>query len=133
MRWTVRLPLDLPSLNAYMRWHFRKQKKWRETLAQYVFALGSPLPTFETPVTVRITRMYGFRKRAYDTDNAYASVKPLLDILKTPRGRSRYGLSVIHEDNPSWCRLVVNQQKAEGKSSEIIVEVLDTTEPDYIK
>jgi hypothetical protein len=132
MRWTVRLPLDLPSLNAYMRWHFRKQKKWRDLLAQYVCALGSPLPTFNTPVKVVVTRLYGFRKRAYDTDNAYASVKPLLDVLKSPKGRSRYGLSIIEEDNPSWCKLVVLQQKAEGKSTEILVEVLDPTEPDYI-
>jgi hypothetical protein len=123
--WSVTLPLDMPSLNAYMRWHFRKQKSWRERIEQYIFVLGSPLPKYECPVSVTITRFYGHRKRAYDTDNLYAAAKPILDALKSPRGRSRHGLSVILEDNPEYCHLKVQQEKSKDKSTRIVVEVID--------
>jgi len=113
------------SLNAYMRWHFRKQKAWRNIIEQYIFVLGSPLPKFECPVAVNITRMYGYRKRAFDTDNLYAGAKPILDVLKTPRGRSNHGLSVILEDNPEFCRLTVKQEKSPDKSTKIVIEILD--------
>lgn len=119
------LPIDLPSLNAYMRWHYRKQMQWRDILCQYVCALGWPLPQFDGPVYVRVVRRYGFRKRAYDTDNLYASVKPLLDVLKRPRGRSRKGLSIITEDNPQFCHLTVTQEKSPDKATRISIEVLD--------
>lgn len=108
-----------------MRWHFRKQMKWRETLCDYVCAFGWPLPQFDGPVYVRVVRKYGFRKRAYDTDNLYAAVKPLLDVLKTPKGRSRRGLSVILEDNPRLCHLTVTQEKSSDKSTRISIEVVD--------
>lgn len=120
----------MPSLNAYMRWHFRKQKAWRERIEQYIFVLGSPLPKYECPVAVTITRFYGHRKRAYDTDNLYAAAKPILDALKAPRGRSRHGLSVILEDNPEYCHLKVRQEKSKDKSTRILIEVLDLSIPD---
>lgn len=118
------LPLDMPSLNAYMRWHFRKQKKWREQLEQYIYVLGQPLLKFQCPVKVEIVRQYGYRKRAYDTDNLYAAAKPILDVLKEPRGRSRYGLGVILEDNPAYCSLSVSQEKSSDKSTRISVKVV---------
>lgn len=108
-----------------MRWHFRKQMKWRETLCDYVCAFGWPLPQFTGPVYVRIVRKFGYRKRAYDIDNLYASVKPLLDVLKAPRGRSRRGLSVILEDNPQYCQLTVSQEKSADKTTKISIEVVD--------
>lgn len=120
----------MPSLNAYMRWHFRKQKKWRTLLEQYIFVLGGPLPRFECPVRVNITRFYGFRKRAYDTDNLYAAAKPILDALKAPRGRSHHGLSVILEDNPEMCRLEVRQEKSKDKDTKILIEVIDLQSAD---
>jgi hypothetical protein len=114
----------MPSLNAYMRWHFRKQKKWRDQLEQYVYVLGSPLPKFQCPVNVNIVRQYGFRKREYDTDNLYAAAKPILDVIKEPKGRSRHGLGVIMEDNPRVCCLTVRQEKSSDKNTRIIIEVL---------
>ena len=120
----------MPSLNAYMRWHFRKQKAWRERIEQYIFVLGSPLPKYTCPVAVTITRHYGYRKRPYDTDNLYAAAKPILDALKSPRGRSRHGLSVILEDNPEYCKLTVRQTKSADKSTKIVVEVLDLDSAD---
>ena len=123
-QWSVVLPIDMPSLNAYMRWHFRKQKKWREQLEQYIYALGSPLAKFQKPVNVTIVRQYGYRKRAYDTDNLYAAVKPILDVLKEPRGRSRYGLGVILEDNPMYCSLMVSQEKSLDKNTRIVIRVV---------
>jgi hypothetical protein len=130
MRWTVSLPLDMPSLNVYMRWHFRKQAKHKELIESWISVLGAPLPRFECPVKVRITREFGHRKRSYDTDNLYAAAKPILDALKAPKGRSRTGLSVIMEDNPKVCQLTVEQRKSSDKSTRIIVEVLDFSESD---
>ena len=125
MRWTVSLPIEAPSLNEYMRWHYRRQGKWRDMVEQYIYVLGSPLPEFTTAVSVNITREYGYRKRPYDTDNLYAAAKPILDALKCPRGRSRHGLSVIREDNPKWCKLTVTQRKSFDKATRIVIEVID--------
>lgn len=122
----------MPSLNAFMRWHFRKQAKHKETIAQYIAVLGRPLPRFDGPVKVNIVREYGYRKRPYDTDNLYAAAKPILDALKTPRGRTRHGLSIIDEDNPSVCCLTVTQRKSLDKSTRIVVEVLDWRKSDAI-
>ena len=124
-RWSVALPVDLPSLNAFMRWHFRKRSQWCNQIEQYIFCMGSPLVHFTNPVSVNIVREFGYRKRDYDTDNLYASVKPVLDALKTPRGRMRRGLSVIVEDNPKWCQLTVTQRKSKDKKTRILVEVVD--------
>ena len=123
--WSVSIPIDMPSLNVYMRWHYRKQTAWRNTIEQYIFVLGQPIIQFDGPVFVDIVRHYGHRKREYDTDNLYASVKPILDSLKTPKGRSRSGLSVIVDDNPKICRLSVSQQKSSDKFSKIVVSVVD--------
>ena len=123
-RWSVVLPIDMPSLNAYMRWHFRKQKKWREQLEQYIYVLGQPLLKFQCPVKVEIVRQFGHRKRGYDTDNLYAAAKPILDVMKEPRGRSRYGLGIILEDNPQYCSLVVRQEKSSDKNTRIVINVV---------
>ena len=112
-----------------MRWHFRKQMKWRDSLTSYVVAIGSPLPRFSGPVKVNIIRKIGYRKREFDTDNLYAACKTLLDVMKAPRGRSRYGLSVFQDDNPKMCSLTVTQEKSQNKRCEIWVEVLDNSRP----
>jgi hypothetical protein len=93
-------------------------------MEQYVWVLGSPLPKFLCPVILRITRMYGSGKRAYDDDNLFASAKQTIDCLKTPSARSRRGLSVIVDDNPKNCRIEMYQQKSDDKISKILIEVM---------
>ena len=121
--WRVVVPLEMPSGNEFLRWHFRKRKQWQVRFEQYVWALGHPFPQYNCPCRVQITRMFGHRKRPYDTDNLYAGAKPILDTLKTPRGRSKNGLSIILEDNPKMCRLIVEQKKSLDKSTKILIEV----------
>lgn len=107
-----------------LRSHFSKRVKFQRMAEQYIFVLGSPLPSFKCPVTVRITRFYGFGKRAYDTDNLYASAKQVIDSLKTPKGRSRKGLSIIVDDDPRNCKIELLQQKSPDKSTKVLIEVL---------
>lgn len=107
-----------------LRAHFSKRVKFQRMIEQYIFVLGSPLPKFECPVIVRITRFYGFQKRAYDEDNLYASAKQVIDSLKAPKGRSRKGLSVIADDDPKNCKIQLLQEKSPDKISRLLIEVL---------
>jgi hypothetical protein len=54
-----------------------------------------------------IVNIHQVRKRSLDTDNLYASCKPILDSLRK--------LGLIFDDNPKWCELKVTQEI--GKST----------------
>lgn len=117
-------------MNVFMRWHYRRQKDWQTKIEQYLYVLGNPLPKFPGKVGVHIERIYGHRKRDFDYDNLYAGAKTILDALKTPRGRTRRGLSVIEEDNPRMCDLLVTQSRSQDKSTKVRITILDLSSPD---
>jgi hypothetical protein len=81
-------------------------------------------------VIVRITRFYGYKKRAFDDDNLYSSAKLTIDSLKCPNKRSNNGLSVILNDDPMNCKIELFQQRSSDKSTKILIEVLDRSNPD---
>tara|TARA_Y100000114_G_C11579930_1_gene240542 strand:- start:12 stop:167 length:156 start_codon:yes stop_codon:yes gene_type:complete len=47
----------------------------------------------------------------------------LIDALKKPKGRSRRGLSIILDDDPSVVSLKVEQRKNDEGLSKVIVKV----------
>jgi|TARA_R100000084_G_C4618485_1_gene131904 hypothetical protein len=121
--WEVVIPYDLVSPNKLMRMHYRARLKEFDRVRDLLWYYGRPLPEFTVPVKLQITRQWGKRQRAMDLDNLYGSCKHLIDALKRPKGRSRKGLSVILDDDPSHIFLTVDQIKDENGLRQVRVKI----------
>ena len=121
--WEVVIPYDLVSPNKLMRMHYRARLKEFDRVRDLLWYYGRPLPEFTQPVRLEITRLWGKRQRAMDLDNLYGSCKHLIDALKRPKGRSRKGLSVILDDDPSHIFLTVSQIKDENGLRQVRVKI----------
>lgn len=121
-QWQVIIPDYFPpSLNKTKRTHWSKDRKHKitaiEKLAMYALVNGHPdrdLPVFVGDVRVKITRLWGKGQRAWDIENLYGAVKPLVDAMraeKKARKGSQGGLGLIEDDNPDMLDLVVKQRK----------------------
>jgi len=102
-----------------MQWF--RQAKEKELAMTMISIYGRPVPEFVGPVRMVIARKYGKRQRPLDTDNLYGGCKLLIDAMKTPKGRSRRGLSLISEDNPRALDLTVIQFKNTDPSCDIAI------------
>lgn len=112
------------SLNQMLRQHWSHRKRKREALwEQMQLAAKHPIPTFTGKVRVVIIRQWGKRQRAMDPDNLVASCKMLIDCLKKPKGRSRYGLGIIPDDSPADIELVVRQEHSPDDGTRAIIEI----------
>jgi hypothetical protein len=95
-----------------MRMHWAVRKKAYKNLLHMIVAYGDkPLPKFENQVDIKVTRLWGKRKRAFDIDNLYGGCKFILDALK-----DKGGLGVIQDDSPRHATLKVEQRKCEKDS-----------------
>ena len=121
--WSVEIPYNLVSPNRVMRMHYRTRAKEAEKVYNLLWCYGRPFVQFDCPVRVHIVREWGKRQRAMDEDNLYGSCKMLIDALKKPKGRSRRGLSIILDDDPSVVSLKVEQRKNDEGLSKVIVKV----------
>ena len=121
--WNVEIPYELISPNKLMRMHYRVRMKEHDRVMTLLWTYGRPLVEFNCPVHVHITRLWGSRQRAMDEDNLYGACKILIDALKKPKGRSRKGLSVILDDDPSHVSLKVVQQKDDEGLRRVRVKV----------
>tara|TARA_R100000458_G_scaffold45232_1_gene43434 strand:- start:4360 stop:4773 length:414 start_codon:yes stop_codon:yes gene_type:complete len=121
--WEVTIPYDLISPNKLMRMHYRTRIREFDRVRDLLWAYGRPLPEFTGPVNLTIYRQWGKRQRAMDPDNLYGSCKQLIDALKKPKGRSRKGLSVILDDDPSNVYLKVEQHKDENGLRRVTVKI----------
>ena len=111
--WEMTLEYQFESLNKMMRTHWAVRKKRQEqVMAAVDYAATRPLPKFEGKVRLTITRQWGKRGRAFDPDNLVGSCKMLIDCLKEPKGRSRYGLGIIKDDSSADIELQVKQEKS---------------------
>ena len=107
-----------------MRQHWAVQRKNRMKVWDMVqFHIGPISPKFEGRVQLGITRQWGTRMRAMDPDNLVAACKALIDCLKSPKGRSRYGLGIIPDDDPSHIELVVKQEKAKDGIPKAFIQI----------
>lgn len=64
--------------------------------------------------SVRIVSIHQRRHGILDTDNLYASVKPILDGCKTKLRRKKkdvQGAGLIWDDRPQYCQVQVSQER----------------------
>lgn len=117
MSYSLSFELDKlpPSLNVFMRWHYRKRsaefKKIKLECQRRITKPESPLASYH----ITFTR---FTTRALDIDNLVASFKPVLDAL--------VNCGVIQDDK--WCtteNLSYKQEKvAKMNEHKVRVEVV---------
>ena len=121
--YTIELEYQFESLNKLMRMHWAVRKKRQEELmAAMEYAAKHPIPAYNGKTHVTIIRQWGKRGRAFDPDNLVGSTKPLIDCLKKPKGRQKYGLGIIPDDRPEDIELHVKQEKSpDGVHRAIIV------------
>jgi Holliday junction resolvase RusA-like endonuclease len=96
--------------------HFAQRTRLKKATSIQLTGYGDPIEgTFAEKSDVKITRFYGYRKRQYDLDNLYGSVKLLLDAMRE--------LGIILGDTPHHINLVVEQEKSPDKSTFVQIEV----------
>ena len=109
----IELEYQFESLNKIMRMHWAvRKKRQEEVMAAVDYSAPRPLPRYNGRVILSITRQWGKRGRAIDPDNLVASCKMLIDCLKEPKGRSKYGLGIIKDDSSADIELLVRQEKS---------------------
>ena len=116
---TLTIPLELPSPNVYLRWHWAKRARLKKDLAAHMYSAvpHKPYPAVSLSVTRVCTR------RITDIDNEAFIVKPLLDAM--------VNVGIITDDNSDIVKSVeVNQltrsqakKKTDNDSVRTIVEI----------
>ena len=100
------LTTKIPLLNVWQRMHWRKRKRYQETLAWEIRAvLPYPLPGVLTRCLVVILRRS--RPPLPDWDGLGAAPKALMDCLVVPSKRNPHGLGLIADDNPACVGMLV--------------------------
>lgn len=113
----LRLTLDdyfPPTSNRTLGHHWARLLREKRRAFDQVYAAAAQARglgvRFRGAVTVRITREWGPRQRALDTDNLHAGAKWLLDALRRPNGAEKARrLGIIESDTPAMCTLSVAQ------------------------
>ena len=89
--------------------HWSQRKRWKKAIEAHILAFGTGLIELEPKIDLKITRFYGYRKRAFDKDNLYGACKPLIDAIRD--------FKVIPDDTPNHINLYVDQEKSPDKST----------------
>src|ERR1700722_1983018 len=109
-----RVPL---SPNRVLGKHWSAKAKEKKAWEKELWAAGSQFESWEliAQYKKRVTvTIYNIRR--YDEDNAWASVKPILDAMKA--------LRMIVDDAASYCDLTVKQERSLGKKDKrTVIEV----------
>ena len=117
------LPFALPSLNVRDRQHWAVRRRAKGNLRwSVVVAIGGSRYLPEAPLQrarVTVTR----HGKAMDTDNLHASVKSLMDVLCVASRTHPTGLGFIVDDAPTFCELIVRQEKAGPKQARTAVTI----------
>lgn len=97
--------------DGFLRTHWASRKRYGEMV--YGLVLGPGRPTYTCPVGLLFCR--GYAARPMDTDNLYASAKPILDALR------RAGVFV--DDSGEWLALTCEQRKRSelGADWEVVI------------
>lgn len=133
-QWSLLLPDYFPpSLNRSNKSHWSRRGKLKakalEMLTVYSLSTGGH-PTFVGPVEIDIYRLWGNRQRAWDTDNLWGSVKPLIDAMRPKKKNNKGhegGLGIIEGDEPELLTLNVEQMKGTSKEADALVMSLGFT------
>ena len=116
------LPFLLPSLNSSLRQHWADRHRQAVTLHDEVMcACGGPRHYPRPPYARARVTVIRVSTGALDPDNAAASVKILLDVLKLRSEKNPLGLNFLTGDSPDRLELVVRQQKAAHRANQATV------------
>ena len=122
--WTCTIPdFDLISPNRLYRMHFGQRSRYKKQLETMLVAYGDDIVLIESPVNVKITRYYGYRKREMDEDNLYGACKALIDAIRVRNKGKSGGLGIIEDDSPKHVSLDVRQEKSPEKQSLVKIRV----------
>lgn len=117
--WQATIPdFDLISPNRLYRMHFAQRSRWKKAIEVQLMAYGGEMLELNPKIDLRITRFYGYRKRALDKDNLYGACKPLIDAIR--------GHKIIPDDTPAHINLYVEQEKSPDKTSFVRIEASET-------
>lgn len=99
--------LVLPNRRGIASTRFSGAGKIRREREQMAWEIAAELAGFRPAAPLKYARVQVFRHSTGvpDTDNLYASCKPLLDVLQPATDRRLYGLGVIQNDSPTRCEL----------------------------
>ncbi len=118
MKYSITLSDVPPSLNKYLRMHFGAKKKLRERFGRDIaFALmaqGWRIPELPCHVPKMRVSALLFLPRRLDPENAYGSMKPVLDGMRDVRA--------LRNDSPAWLELDVKQEISRVPRMEITIE-----------
>jgi hypothetical protein len=95
-------------------------------------AAGWPIPVRCAPPAPRYVRFDLWRCHPLDDDNAWASIKPLLDALAWPGEGLPPGQPgpLLVDDRREWCRVIaVEQHKAQNEAAEHVVITVWPADP----
>lgn len=95
--WTHRVESYCPTFNSIglNTKNNHKYRGWRRAWEQHFGAWLQTLPPALKYRRVTLTRYYGLKKRAFDSQNFAGGCKPLLDTL------TNFG--AIYDDSDMWC------------------------------
>ena len=94
--------------------HFAQRSRLKKAIEIQLVGFGEPIVQLLPVVDLKIVRYYGYRKRAFDLDNLYGSVKLLVDAMRS--------LEIIAEDTPKHISLTVEQEKSPDKSTFVTID-----------
>ena len=119
MTYSFSTPSVPPSLNKYLRMHFHAKKKLKIAWQNEFYALdrqGFQLlrACAEAQRKVRMTITI-HNARQYDQDNAYGSVKVIVDATKD--------VGLIHDDRKEFLDLRVYQEPSTRKEKRTVIEI----------
>lgn len=122
------IPLLTPSLNTYIRMHWRKRKKQKKLLLDEVWLAVPQVQrhAFEGRVALSITR---YSTGTLDADNLAGGLKMLIDCLQP----SPLGIGLISEDSPDVIAKFEPKQVRVRAPNEhkMIVRITDYMEPTH--
>jgi hypothetical protein len=102
-----------PSLNKTQRMHWAKRKKLND---DWKWLIRSQMPEFVLHPFVKMRCSVTLaHSRAFDRDNSFGAVKPIIDALKHWK--------LIFDDSPEYLDLEVVQVKSTRKEAHTVVEL----------
>lgn len=141
MTWTLIVPEVPPSGNIIKRLHWTR---YSDLLERWFFLVRCTDGFLDIPEATGRRRLVIIRRgvRPLDRDNLYASMKPVIDVLRPPKResgvyksgkregqawtRARIGHGLIQEDDAAHLELVVNQEHLpHGQKPHLVLEFTD--------
>lgn len=156
MKWTLHLPIDLPSANAHIvngrdrrvgAIYAKLRNGWAAALKMEALAQGVPLATSRAiwegglrlePVTVvgfrtvEIVRLMSAKQREMDDDGLSGGAKGFRDAMQAERvhrGKLVPGAGIVRDDSKRWSRWIYAQERATDGRPGVRVTITEGAAP----